>query len=103
MASVDRVEKQGTLTAARWPIFCLLTLLLVLVSALAVVSSTHQTRQLFAELQLLQRHENDLATKWRQMLVEKSALASHGRVERIARQDLGMKPATGAIKVMVHQ
>ena len=102
MAAADPVEETAP-GAGKWLLLALLALCFVLVTALAVIGSTHKTRQLFAELQVLQREENDLQIHWRQLLVEKSALAAHARVESIARKVLDMKPASANTRVVVSE
>lgn len=64
--------------------------LLVLASAVAVVYTSHQSRQLYGELSQLQREENRLQVEWGQYLLEESSWASLGRIERIAKDELDM-------------
>jgi len=73
---------------SKWQVFLLI--LLNLVSGLAVVYSSFQTRQLFGELQQLDREYQQLQTEWGQLLLEESAWSAPGRVEKIAREKLGM-------------
>ena len=47
-----------------------------LVSAVAVVASSHQTREQYARLQRLEREQNQLQTEWGQLLLEESAWSS---------------------------
>jgi cell division protein FtsL len=65
-------------------------LLLVVVSALGVIYSTHVSRQQFSELQQMVWEENELNVEWGQLLLEESAQSSHNRVERLARTKLKM-------------
>lgn len=62
----------------------------LLVSAIAVVFSTHQNRVLFSELTSLQGQRDAYQREWSQLLLEQSALSSHSRVERRAVDTLGM-------------
>lgn len=64
----------------------------VLASALGVVYVKHQSRKLFVELQELQKNRDELNIEWGKLLLELSTLATPTRVERIARDKLGMKP-----------
>lgn len=64
--------------------------LLVLASAVAVVYTSHQSRQLYGELSQLQREENRLQVEWGQYLLEESSWASLERIERIAKNELDM-------------
>ncbi len=83
----------GRAVSAAW--LCLLLLAALLLTALWLVYTSHQTRQRFAELELLRREEYRLQQQWRQLLVERSALAAHARVEVIARDRLRMRPLEG--------
>jgi cell division protein FtsL len=79
----------------------LLLLLLVAVSALAVVDSTHRSRELFNEWQQLQRREWALEEDWERLLLEQSTWAAHERVSQIAESKLDMTlPDPVAIKVV---
>lgn len=69
----------------------LLLLIMVVLSALAVVFSSYQSRQLFHELQTLQREVGSLQLEWRQLLVEEGAFSTHIRVENTATAELGMQ------------
>lgn len=69
----------------------LLLLVMVVLSALAVVFSSYQSRQLFHELQTLQREVGSLQLEWRQLLVEEGAFSTHIRVENKAAAELGMQ------------
>jgi len=76
-------------------------LLLVIVSALAVVYSTHRSRQLFNEWQQLQRKEWALDEDWERLLLEQSTWAAHERVSVIAETRLNMTmPDPAGIKVV---
>ena len=62
----------------------------VLSSAIGLVYSKHQTRKLFVELQQLNKDVVSLNTEWGRLQLEQSAWSDHGRIERIARERLGM-------------
>lgn len=62
----------------------------LLVSAVAVVWSKHQSRGLFVELQKLQSERDALDTDWGRLRLEQSTSSSYGRVEQIAREQLRM-------------
>lgn len=72
----------------------LLLLLLVLgvvVSGVGVVYSRHQSRTLFVQLQALLTERDALNIEWGQLQLEQSTLATHGRIERLAIERLGMR------------
>lgn len=71
-----------------WP-FVLLWLALT-ISALAVVYSTHRSRQLFHELETLKDQQYELDVEWGQLLLEQSAWAAPVRVEKMAANKLRM-------------
>jgi cell division protein FtsL len=75
-------------TFSRWSMPLLWCLLLV--SAVAVVWSRHETRSLFIQLQALHSQRDGLDIEWGQLKIEQSAWATHGRVEQTARADLKM-------------
>lgn len=64
--------------------------LAVLATAIGLVYSKHLTRKLFVELQQLKKEVVNLDTEWGQLQLEQSAWSDHGRIERIARERLGM-------------
>jgi cell division protein FtsL len=65
-------------------------LVLILVSAFAAIHSTHACRALYTELQILESSQWYLQEDYGRLLLEQSTWASHYRVERVARGDLGM-------------
>ena len=82
-APVNTVSKQDA-----WQIVVLW--LLVAASALAVVYSTHRSRQLFHELETLKDQQYELDVEWGQLLLEQSAWAAPVRVEKMASDKLRM-------------
>lgn len=73
-------------------------ILVLLACALSTVSSNHRARKLFTELEAAQRSMRDLDVEWGQLQLEQSTLAAHVRIEKAAREKLGMKPpAAGQI------
>ncbi len=67
-----------------------LLFVLVLISALLLIASKHQSRKLFVEVQQLNYQINELNTEWSRLQLEQSAFADPGRVEQIARSKLLM-------------
>jgi cell division protein FtsL len=65
-------------------------LLLVLVSAFATIHSTHACRALYTQLQVLESSQWYLQEDYGRLVLEQSTWASHYRVEKVARGDLGM-------------
>jgi len=65
-------------------------LVLVLLSAFATIYSTHACRALYTQLQVLESSQWYLQEDYGRLLLEQSTWASHYRVEKVARGDLGM-------------
>ncbi len=76
-------------------------ILLVLSSALGVVYSKHIGRNFHTQLQELRNDRDRLHIEWTQLLLERGALGSDMRVEKIAREDLGMRFPTQKEIVMI--
>jgi cell division protein FtsL len=74
----------------------LLLLLVVLACALATVTSNHRARKLFIEFEREQTRMRELDVEWGQLQLEQSTWAGHARIEKIARDKLGMHPPVPA-------
>lgn len=71
-----------------------LLLLAILVGcALALVTSQHQARRLFVELQREQERARQMDVEWGQLQLEQRTWAMHGRIEKIATEQLHMRVA----------
>ena len=68
-----------------------LLLVMVLVSAIALVQSSHRSRKLFSELQDLRREAMQLDEEWGRLLLEQSTWASPDRVQSLAEDKLKMQ------------
>jgi cell division protein FtsL len=81
-----------------------LVLLAVLIAcALALVTSQHQVRKLYVELQKEQEIAKQLEVEWGQLQLEQSTWAMHARVEKIATKALGMRvPPPFRIELVPH-
>lgn len=64
--------------------------ILVVASALAVVSTTQVVRRDVNELETLRRQAAALQVQWGQYLLEQSTWAAYGRVENAATSELNM-------------
>lgn len=62
----------------------------VMVSALAVVRTKHENRALVSERDSLRKERERLEMEWSQLQLEEATLAHHGRVEKLAREQLNM-------------
>ena len=76
--------------AARYPLRVLL-FLLVLLSALAVILSSHMNRQVLIANEQLMQEKDRLDVEWRHLLLEQGALTEHNRIESLVQRDLNMR------------
>ncbi|OZI47009.1 cell division protein FtsL [Bordetella genomosp. 5] len=65
---------------------------LLMLSAISLVTSRYQSRQLFIELGRGQAEARDLDTNWRRLQLERAELARNARVDHAAREELKMIP-----------
>src|SRR4029453_19226835 len=72
-------------------------LVMLLASALYLVRVSYDARRLFAELDRAQGEERQLDTEFERLKAERQAQATPLRVEKTAREKLGMRTATPAI------
>lgn len=63
---------------------------LVIVSALAVAYSAHQTRNMYRDLQQLEKDFDDLEHEYEKLLLEQSAWADYTRLDQLAQDKLAM-------------
>ncbi|HEX7028668.1 MAG TPA: cell division protein FtsL [Gammaproteobacteria bacterium] len=84
----------------RWLIF--LVLLAGVVSAsVGLVYTKHINRKMFVELNGLQKSRDRMMTELGQLQLEHSTWSTHGRVEKIARQQLRMSnPRFDAVEII---
>jgi cell division protein FtsL len=78
------------MTSNGWRVLVAALWLGVLGSSLGVIYAKHEARSRFNELQQLTQQRDDLDIEWGQLQLEQSTWATHGRVERVARDDLRM-------------
>ena len=71
----------------------LLVLLIVanVVSALLVVFARHEHRQLFVQLNKLQRQRDELNIEFGRLQLEQATWAESNRIDQVARERIGMK------------
>jgi cell division protein FtsL len=69
--------------------------------ALGVITSQHQARKLFVELETEQAAATRLATEFTQLELEQGTWATHKRVEQVAARRLGMRVPDPATTVVV--
>jgi cell division protein FtsL len=76
-----------------------LLLVAVVLCALSVVTSQHQARKLYIELQKEKEQSQQMEVEWGQLQLEQSTWAAPARVEQVAVQKLQMQlPKNGQVK-----
>ena len=79
----------------------LLLLAALVVCALSLVTSRHQARKLFVELEREQAATRGYETEYGQLQLEQSTWAMPARTERIAREQLKMQlPGPGRVEIV---
>ena len=87
------------MTGPSWPGWLLLNsglLLAVLATAVSVVDVSHRCRALYTQLQQMEATQWDSREQWGRLLLERSTLAAHHRVEQLAGEQLQMHWPTAA-------
>jgi len=79
----------------------LFLLALVVACALGVVTSQHQARKLFGDLENEQAAAKKLGEEWTQLTIEQGTWATHKRVESLASRSLGMRPPDASTTVVL--
>ena len=74
----------------RWSVASFALAGLCACTAVAIVYTTHLTRASWADLGASRRAIDELAVEWSRLQIEQSTFAGHGRIERAARERLGM-------------
>jgi cell division protein FtsL len=104
--TIKRVSKElsildwaGVRNRTTLALFAALTL--VLGAGLSVVTTTHENRFAFNELQVLRDQANSLEVEWGQLLIEQSTFGVEGRIEQKAFEQLQMEVPDIAKIVMV--
>ena len=85
-----------------WQLSAVVTLIaLVLSTAVGTVYCKHTSRKLFVELQRLELLRDDLESEWGRLQLEQSTWATHGRIERLARERLQMHLPSSTSTIVV--
>jgi cell division protein FtsL len=65
--------------------------IVVVASGVLVVGAEHEARQLFVELEELNRERDRLQVDWGRLQLEQSTWATHARIESLAREQLNLE------------
>ncbi|KEY91120.1 cell division protein [Candidatus Photodesmus blepharus] len=87
-SNLAKIIAKDLFTVGRFP---LILLLLIFISAVAIVFITHHSRQaIFEKNQMLLEHDR-LSDEWYNLILEETALSDHSRVQEIAKGELNMQ------------
>lgn len=75
----------------------------VVLSGIALVQSRHEHRQLFAELNRLEAQRDELNIEFGRLQLEQATWGETFRIERVAREQLGMRSPEPAEVQVVRQ
>jgi cell division protein FtsL len=71
-------------------------------SGVWIVAAKHESRQLFAELQELEREQDRLQIDWGRLQIEQSWRAANAQIETLARERLELEePRDTQVKIIV--
>jgi cell division protein FtsL len=71
-------------------------------SGVWIVAAKHESRQLFAELQELEREQDRLQIDWGRLQIEQSMRAANAEIESRAREELRLaEPSDTQVKIIV--
>jgi cell division protein FtsL len=82
-------------------VYAALLLVALLVSSLYLVGVSYQARRLFGELDAARAEQRKLDAEFKRLDAERQAQATNLRVDKVARDRLGMHPATPAVTQFV--
>lgn len=81
----------------------LILLAVLMLCALALVTSQHRARKLYVELQQELELEKKYDLEWNQLQLEQGAWSIHARIEKIATQQLRMRqPSATRTQLVPH-
>ena len=94
-----------TISKNAQPILLLLVFAIVcVISAIALVYTKHESRNLFVELEQLTTERDQLDIEWGQLQIEQSTWATHARIERVALEELALiRPKSTEIYLIERQ
>ncbi|TEW54929.1 cell division protein FtsL [Psychromonas sp. RZ22] len=75
--------------------------ILILISALYNIYTTHETRELVTKKEYLSQQKDNLMIEWRNLLIEEHTLDEHSRIRSVAIHKLSMAQPTKNNSVLV--
>ena len=89
--------KQSILLTIVFAVVCVM-------SAVALIYTKHESRKLFVELEQLTTERDELNIEWGQLQIEQSTWGTHGRIEKVATEQLSLvRPKSTEIYVIERQ
>ncbi len=73
------------------PLAAALLISVIVVSAIGVAYSSHQTRNMYRDLQQLEKDHDDLDHEYEKLLLERSVWADYTRLNELAKKELEMR------------
>jgi len=80
-----------------------LFIVVLMLSAISLVTSRYQSRRLFIELEQQTAQARDLRAEWQRLQVESASYSRNARVDEIARKQLNMQAIAQDRTLYVHQ
>ncbi len=75
--------------------------LMVMVSAMAVILSSHNNREQLIAMEALMQERDELDVEWRNLVLEQRALTEHNRIESLVKKQLNMHRPNAKEEVVV--
>lgn len=82
-------------------LFLIILFFAMIASAIAVIISTHENRQLVIAQEKLVQEKDALDIEWRHLIIEQSSLTEHNRIERTVFEKLDMRRPTREDEVLL--
>ena len=79
----------------------ILLFVLMILSAVAVILSTHHNRQMAIVHESLMQERDQLDVEWRHLILEQSVLTEHNRIETTVRKKLDMHRPVASDEIVV--
>ena len=76
---------------------------LLMLSAISLVTSRYQARQLYVELDQYRNKARELDLTWRQLQLDRAENARNAHVDRVAREELKMIAIVPDRTIYIHQ
>jgi len=82
-------------------LFLIALFIAVVASAMTVIASSHNNRQLMIAHEQLIKEKDALDVEWRHLIIEQSALTEHNLIEREVKEKLNMRRPTRDDEVLL--